>query len=107
MDGHIQTPVTINIDDQPVRTADLCPDGRRQAKAHRSKSSATEKGAWLAHLVVLHCPHLMLPNAEGHEGIAVSQVTEEGNGILRREFTLVGYLQRILFLQVSDVSQPF
>src|SRR5438046_9590944 len=49
----------------------------------------------------------MLSDAEGHKGVAVSQVTEKGNGILRREVTLIGYLQRILCFQASDVSHPF
>ena len=56
----------------------------------------------LAHPVMLHRPHLMLPDTKGDERVAIGQATEERNCILRGEATIVGHYWRIFFFQGRD-----
>src|SRR5262245_7088297 len=107
MNGHVQTPVAIDIDHHTVRAADLSTDRRREAEAHRAKPGTTEKGTRLAHLIVLHRPHLMLANAKRHQSITVSHLTQKRNSILRREFGNIIHDQWILLFEIGDVGHPF
>ena len=56
----------------------------------------------LAHPVMLHRPHLMLPDTKGDERVAIGQATEERNCTLRREAPIVGHYWRIFFFQGRD-----
>jgi len=59
---HHKSAISAEQDYRAVCDAECCADRRRQAIAHGSESSAGDDGTGVIELVVLGCPHLMLPD---------------------------------------------
>ena len=73
---HAETAVTRNVDDRLVPAPHLGSDGGAQAISHGPQAAGGEKGPWLAVVVILGRPHLVLSHLGDDHGISLGHLVD-------------------------------
>src|SRR5262249_16180341 len=104
---HGERAVAIDVDHELARIARLHSHGRGQAIAHGAETTSGAPHARVLEAVVLGRPHLVLPHPGDHEGLAVGEVGDLLDHVLRLD-DLVGPLvaKGLIALPTRDLLGP-
>jgi len=111
--GHVEGGVTVNVDNQAVRTSHLGTNGGRQTVTHGTKTTRGDHGTGVAPAEVLGSPHLVLTDTGCDDSLVLhvrSEVTELLNDALGLDGTVIDLAlvegQGEAGLPVVDLLEP-
>ena len=103
---HAEAAVAGDMDHRLIRIAYLCADRCAKAKAHGAESAGSQKLSCIIKVEMLDCPHLMLANVGGHDGILRDHPCNRIQDLLRCQ-CIAAFVILALGLEGEDVFLPF
>ena len=106
VDAHVETAVAVDIDDHALGTTDLGADSGRQTIAHGAKARARYEGTVAVDRIVLHGPHLVLPNTDGDQRVALGHLRQQFYRYRPGQTLAVDGEQRMAAFQRIEMGAP-
>jgi len=108
LDVHKERAVAVDIDDFAMGAGDFGAEGGRVAVAHGAETCGGEKAAGVVEVVELSCPHLVLTDPRGDDGLSFGKAAELLNNLLGHDAIGDGGVgEGILFAPDLDFFPPF
>src|ERR1017187_3332114 len=106
-DGHLETAIAADGEDELIGAGELGADGGRKSKAHGAEAAGIDPEAGFVEAAELGGPHLMLADVAGDDGVAGGEAVDFGHEVLGLDFGVAGGgVVGVLVLPGADLMPP-
>ena len=103
---HLEGTVAVYAYDGLLGPGEFRSQRRGKAVAHRSQAARGDEMAGMVAWIPLHRPHLMLPDARGHDGVSVGEAVQLVQHVLRPQDVVVPITERMFAVELLDMCEP-